>query len=342
MFEPIRTERLLIRAPLPADVEALHARRNDPAIEPGYQGWSLPYDRERAQELIDAVTAMAGPTNDEWWMATVCLGSTGEPIGDLALHLEDECRTAEIGYTFAAAHWGNGYAFEAAEALVEWLFDEFGVHRVAATMHPDNVASTIVAERLGMRYEGRTRGSYWLGDHNSDNQHVGMLRADWEPWRDRVRTPPVDVHLAEVDQDSVGDVYKLRTHHFQEAFVAPMADSFADALFPEVVDDAPVVPWMRAVVADDEIAGFAMMALVTDHHPEPYVWRLLIDRMHQRRGIGGRVLDLLGDECRAQGHDTLLTSWTEGRGSPRDFYVAHGFVPTGRIVDDETEARRRL
>jgi GNAT superfamily N-acetyltransferase len=121
-----------------------------------------------------------------------------------------------------------------------------------------------------------------------------------------------------------------------------MCWSFADALFPEVVDGAPVVPWMRAVVADEEIAGFVMLALRTDHHPEPYLWRLLIDRRHQRRGIGGRALDLVSEECLGMGASTLLTSWVEGKGSPRPFYLRHGFEPTGKIVDEETEARKQL
>jgi diamine N-acetyltransferase len=85
-----------------------------------------------------------------------------------------------------------------------------------------------------------------------------------------------------------------------------------------------------------------MLALRTDHHPEPFLWRLLIDRRHQRRGIGGRVLDLIADECRSMGDPTLVTSWGEGKGSPRPFYVRHGFEPTGRQFDDETEARRQL
>jgi diamine N-acetyltransferase len=121
-----------------------------------------------------------------------------------------------------------------------------------------------------------------------------------------------------------------------------MFSSFADALFPEVVDGSPLLPWMRAVVADGEIAAFVMLALTTEHHPEPYLWRLLVDRLHQRRGIGGRVLDLVAEECRRMGDETLLTSWGEGKGSPRPFYLSHGFEPTGRIIDGETEGRRLL
>jgi GNAT superfamily N-acetyltransferase len=150
------------------------------------------------------------------------------------------------------------------------------------------------------------------------------------------------VHLEEVTAANLGVVSRLVTHKTQERFVAPMSGSFADALFPEVVDGAPLVPWMRAVLADDEIVGFVMLARRTEHHPEPFLWRLLVDRLHQRRGIGGRILDLVSDACSRMGDETLVTSWVEGKGSPRPFYLAHGFEPTGNIVDGETEGRKRL
>jgi GNAT superfamily N-acetyltransferase len=150
------------------------------------------------------------------------------------------------------------------------------------------------------------------------------------------------LRLVEVTTGNERMVSKLTTHKTQEAFVAPMAWSFTDALFPEVVDGAPLAPWMRAVIADGEVVGFVMLALRTEYHAEPYLWRLLIDRLHQRRGIGGWVLQLIADECRQMGDATLLTSWTEGKGSPRPFYIRHGFEPTGRVIDEETEARKHL
>jgi diamine N-acetyltransferase len=61
--------------------------------------------------------------------------------------------------------------------------------------------------------------------------------------------------------------------------------------------------------------------------------------MHQRRGIGRRIIEMVVEECKGWGEKALLTSWEEGLGSPRPFYEGLGFVPTGRIVEGETEAR---
>ena len=118
-----------------------------------------------------------------------------------------------------------------------------------------------------------------------------------------------------------------------------MPASFTDALFPEAWDGGEATPWMRAVVVDDKIVAFVMLAMTNQHHTEPYLWRFLIDRMHQRRGIGRRLLDLIVEECREIGDETLQTSWVEGKGSPAPFYEAYGFIPTGKIIEGETEAR---
>ena len=169
-----------------------------------------------------------------------------------------------------------------------------------------------------------------------------MVREDWEAWRNRKRTRPDEVRLVEISVENLDQVVKLETQKTQERFVARMDESFVDVLFPKIVDGAPVVPWMRAIEADGELVGFVMLALRTEHHPEPTLWRFLIDRMHQRRGIGGRALGLVEATCLAMGDTTLVTTWGEGKGSPRPFYEARGFVATGRIVDDETEARKVL
>lgn len=320
------------------DVEALVARRNEPSVAE-LQAWELPYTEEKATRLIQGTMADVEPPVDEWWMITIADRDDSIVIGDLVLHLSWGGRSAEIGYTLGSEHWRKGYATEATSAFVDWLFDGLGVTRVHGLLHPDNVASAQVLERVGMRFEGHTRLSFWLGDDVSDDYIYGMTPSDWQEWKERSTDPPAVVRLVELTPDNYEEVGRLETHHSQRRFVATMAQSYADALFPEVWEGAPVLPWMRGVEADGVLVGFAMLALVTEHHPEPYLWRLLIDRLHQRRGIGRAVLDQLVAEVSSTGSSSLTTSWVEGRGSPKAFYERYGFVPTGRIVEGETEAR---
>jgi RimJ/RimL family protein N-acetyltransferase len=341
VFTPITTSRLVVRSFTPGDVDGFHARRNDPDVA-RYQDWVTPYPRSESERVVSEIVAMDGPENDEWWMAIVADRVTNEVYGDLALHLTDGARTAEIGYSFGSAHWGHGYAVESLEALVAYLFNDLDVTRIFGMLHPDNPASAMVMERTGFIFEGHTRLSFWLDGEVSDDWIYGLTRDDWAAWRNRPTWAPEGVRLVPVTVDNVRSVGGLGTHKTQERFVAPMGRSFQDALFPEVVDGSQRVPWMRAIEADGEIVGFVMLAVVTDDHPEPYLWRFLIDRTHQRRGIGDRAMDLIEAQCRSMGWAALLTSWVEGKGSPRPFYEHRGFIPTGRLIDGETEARKIL
>jgi RimJ/RimL family protein N-acetyltransferase len=337
----LQTERLLLRRVRPDDAEPLAARRSDPEVAE-YQNWVPPYPIEKATKMIAEMAAMDGPVDQEWWMLTVADRDDTVVLGDVVVHLTWQGRTAEIGYTFAKHAWGNGYATEATEAVCAYLFDTVGVTRIAAMIHPDNIASAMVLERIGMIWEGNARSSYWVGDDNSDDWLYGMLRADWEAWRDRPRTRPAAVRLVEITPDTQRTIRRLVTHKSQERFVSPVLNSFADAMFPESIEGAPVVPWMRAIEADGELVGFVMLAVTSEVHREPYLWRLLVDRMHQRRGVGASTLDLVIEQCRQWGDSTLLVSWEPGRGGPEPLYLARGFVPTGVIDDGEIEARLQL
>ena len=338
MFTPIKTERLVLRPVRTNDAPSLAARRSDPTTAE-FQAWTVPYPLERAEKLIASSQEMDGPTSDEWYMIAISDPDSDRMIGDLAVFLKWEGRTAEIGYTLDPEARGKGLATEAVNGLLDHLFEALDVTRIEASLHPNNVASARLLERTGFLWERLSRSDYWVGDEVSDTAHYSMLRSDLEEWRSRPRQGPENIELVEVDTRNEGRVFKLKTHKTQEAYVAPMEWSFADALFPEVINGAPVVPWLRAVEADGDLVGFVMLALKTEHHPEPYLWRLLIDRLHQRRGIGTRVLDQVVDQCRSWGDVTLTTSWSSGPESPEPFYLAYGFEPTGRIIDDETEGR---
>jgi len=337
-FDAIRTDRLLLRPAAIADVDALVARRSDPEVAE-FQSWSTPYPLERAHAMVSKIIQQPNPVPDEWWMLTIVNTEDSTILGDIVFKLEWGGRSAEVGYTLAREAWGHGYATEALVALVECLFERFDTTRIGAMLHPDNIGSAMVLERTGFEFEGRTRLSYWVGDENTDDLIYGITREDWESWRARRRTPADHVDLVEVTSANVAAVNRLATHHSQRRFVSPATKSLADALIPEVVDGHQLEPWFHAVRADGEIVGFVMLSLANDVHLEPYLWRFIIDRRHQRRGIGGRALEIVIDQCLTWGAESLLVSWVPGRGSPAPMYLERGFVITGNVEDGEIEAR---
>lgn len=345
-FLPHHTERLVLRAFRLEDAPALAAYRNEPDVA-RLQSWTTPFTLAMAERAIrgDAGRPVPGASTQ------IAVEHDGSVVGDVYVQLSADGEHALIGYTLAGAQQGRGFAAEAVAAVVDHLLDDVGVHRIEATLDPANAASAMVVERLGFRYEGRAVSSVLVRGEWHDDDRYALLGEDRRAWRARPTSAPRHVVLVEIDDTTAGVVARLATHPSQERFVSPMAASFRHALFPEHVDvgwphetgtTAVVIPWMRAIVADDMITGFVMLAEPTDAHPEPFLWRLLIDRWHQRRGIGSRAHSLVADRLRTLGCTSMATSWVGGRGSPEAFYRNLGYVATGERDGDEIVARFAL
>lgn len=332
---PFRTARLLVRGLAPADVDAFTTYRNHPDVA-RYQQWPLPYTVHMAGRLAHdpPLTALVP---GEWVQLAIDDGA-GALLGDLGVHLDDAAGIATIGYTLAPEQQGNGMAREAVGGLVDRLFER-GIHRIAATLDPENVPSARLVEQLGFRYEGCNRQASYVRGEWGDDDCYAILAAERRAWRERPTGPPGDVRLVEVTTDNLDAVAELAVHRSQQRFVASVLDSFADALVPGEEDGEPVRPWFRAAEADGQTAAFVMLALPRPSGPEPYLWRLLVDARHQGRGIGRRLMGLVAHELAAAGATTLTTSWVEGRGGPEPFYAGLGFEPTGELDDDEVVGR---
>jgi len=335
---PLTTRRLTLQALRPTDEAILVAYRNDPAVA-RYQDWPLPYTTSMAQRVIEASAGLRTLRPAEW--VQIGVYHDGELIGDVAVGLDGTGQLASIGYTLRADRQGHGFATEAVGALIDEMC-RAGVRRVAATLDPENVASAMLLERLGFHYEGRATEAAFIRGAWLDDDRYAMLRDERSAWVSRTMTPPSVVRLVELTPDNARSVGRLATHHTQERFVAPMGKTFADALVSAVVDDVLVEPWYRVIEADGEPVGFLMIAVSTPPGDIPFLWRLLIDRRHQGRGIGTRAVSLLVEHLRALGRPHLDVGWHPGRGGPEPFYRKLGFVPDGRILGDEVIARLDL
>lgn len=143
------------------------------------------------------------------------------------------------------------------------------------------------------------------------------------------------VELVPVTGDNVRAICRLAVAPSQSAFVAPNAVSFAQSIFEPKA-------WYRAVYADGQPVGFAMLSIDTDT-PEYYLWRFMIGDRFQRRGYGRAAMRLLVDHVRTlPGATALVTSWVPAEGGPEPFYRGLGFAPTGEVDDGEVVGRVEL
>lgn len=165
-FEPIATERLVLRRSHAEDAGAISAYRSDPEVH-RYQGWERT-DHEGVHEEIAAMAGRAPGELGGWVQLSVEQRDTGQLVGDVGLSPdENEPDVIKIGYTMDPVFQGRGYATEAVAALVAYAFDTLGAEVVRAYASAENLPSIRVAEKVGLklaeRFERTYDGETWQG-----------------------------------------------------------------------------------------------------------------------------------------------------------------------------------
>lgn len=150
----ITTDRLYLRPFQLTDLDWLAAIWADPDVM-RYVGTSGPRSREKAQKRLGELIEHQQQHGFSIWAVLLQDGQT--PIGYCGIQYLDDTPQIEVGYGFAKACWGKGYATESAAASVRYGFETVGLDRIVAIVHPENRASNKVIQKVGMHYEGIQR-----------------------------------------------------------------------------------------------------------------------------------------------------------------------------------------
>lgn len=177
---PLKTERLLLRPYLAEDADAFYRYMSDAEVlrfEP-----YPPLDRcESDEELHKRIS-------DPDFIAVCLPPDEVHPWGHLIGHIFfSPCAFSswEIGWMLDRASWGQGYAAEAARAVIDGAFTQSLAHRVIAMCNPENEASEHLMRRLGMRCEGRlVKNLYFHTDDSGqpvwlDTVMYAVLDEEW-------------------------------------------------------------------------------------------------------------------------------------------------------------------
>jgi ribosomal-protein-serine acetyltransferase len=104
----------------------------------------------------------------------------GEFAGAVGCHPIDwNNRHCSIGYWIDATKQGKGIMTRCSAALLDYLFDDVGLHRVTIQCGTGNHKSCAIPERLGFTREGVMRQAEWVNDRWVDLVVWGMLEQDW-------------------------------------------------------------------------------------------------------------------------------------------------------------------
>ena len=169
----LRTERLLLRPFSLSDIDAVLEYASDPEWATYYP---RPYDRGRAEYIV-AHAVLTSPDKG----ATFAVVYDERVVGLVSLRVdpEDEDRKAELGYDIARDVWGQGIAPEAASAVCDWGFREYGLAKVYTLADARNGRSLGVMEKLGMTREAVYRTDELERGERVDGVCYAVLRSEW-------------------------------------------------------------------------------------------------------------------------------------------------------------------
>jgi len=148
-----------------------HRRRNVDweLTEGAVRQWWTPMATIKPEEAI------------HWLSLVIELKAEGRVIGNVGFNARriGEKLQGQIGWILGEAHEGNGYATEAATALLDYLFRTVGFHRVCSMTSPDNQRSWQLMERLGMRREAHFVKNCYHDAGWTDEYVYAILAEEW-------------------------------------------------------------------------------------------------------------------------------------------------------------------
>jgi ribosomal-protein-alanine N-acetyltransferase len=153
------TERLVLRGFRDADLDAFAAINADLVV---MEHFVRPQTRAESAAFVERIRAQWREHGWGLWALErrdtgVFIGYTG--LWPVRFEAIFEPRV-EIGWRLASAHWGHGFATEAARAAVDFAFDVLGWSELASFTAVGNERSQAVMRRIGMRHEPE-----WDFDH---------------------------------------------------------------------------------------------------------------------------------------------------------------------------------
>jgi [ribosomal protein S5]-alanine N-acetyltransferase len=146
--------RVVLREWCPDELEAMHRWLSDPEVT-RFLSWGARTLEDSARHLAECMAEQTRPDRRRYFLAME-LKASGRVIGDAGFEWasgSDGARSGRLGYFIEPAHWGRGYAAEAAELLLDLAFGTCGATSMAASCDASNRGSERVMQKLGMRRE---------------------------------------------------------------------------------------------------------------------------------------------------------------------------------------------
>ncbi|MCU1342536.1 MAG: acetyltransferase [Candidatus Acidoferrum typicum] len=175
--QELRTSRLLLRSIERGDVPAIVCLAGAREIAATTANIPHPYAEHDAQSFL-------AHSEEEFRVGrsatfAVTISPRGDLCGAIGLVITPAHERAELGYWIGVPYWGQGFATEAAGAVITFGFETLRLNRIHASHFAGNTASQRVLEKIGMRHEGPSRQHIRKWNRFIDLENYGLLASEF-------------------------------------------------------------------------------------------------------------------------------------------------------------------
>ncbi|OIQ66787.1 putative succinyl-CoA transferasec [mine drainage metagenome] len=142
----LETERLVLRQPTLADVKAISRLADERRIAENSRRLPHPYSQDHAVEFVRGIA-------DDNRETVFLIENNHTPIGMVGVDWRAP-ETPELGYWLGVEYWGQGFATEAARAVIDFTFEEFDAKQLISGARVANPASRNILEKCGFQWSG--------------------------------------------------------------------------------------------------------------------------------------------------------------------------------------------
>ena len=173
----IETERLILRPFCYEDIYEYLSFFDDPEVQKYLGGILIPKDYEDAKRWINN---MNGRCLKSKLVITWCIEfkENNKVIGRCDLGGFVRKSMADIAYYLSKEYWNMGLMGEAVKAVVDFGFTNLMLHRIQATVLPENIYSLKILKKVGFTEEGLLR-MYDYGKEFKDTIMLSIITSDY-------------------------------------------------------------------------------------------------------------------------------------------------------------------
>jgi len=178
-FPVLKTKRLVLRQVTIKDAPWYFEHFNTKEIVEGQDhGGPRDLSEARAELKLYFVDVFRLKRGIRWGMT---VKGCDKLIGSVGFYkwIQPERYQAEMGYDLNPAFWGEGIMTEALSAIIQYGFDQMGLHRIEVLISHQNKRSQTLIRRLGFEREGVLRDHYFVEGRFSDDVIFSLLKEEW-------------------------------------------------------------------------------------------------------------------------------------------------------------------